>query len=97
MKEILIDELKQNLQNQKVLDDQERDLILALRGLKVTWQEIADIYGVTRQAVHSKWASRMSEQPTQFVVDPVSVVDNEWEYPDPEDLQSPGSDGPDGV
>jgi hypothetical protein len=70
----LVVALTENLQDQESLQKQERDLIAALRKNGVTWAVIADLYGVSRQAVHSKWSKVIAPEPEPNPVSPSWLV-----------------------
>lgn len=45
--------------NIRDLTDVEETCVREARLSGCSWREIADVYGVTRQAVHARWASKV--------------------------------------
>lgn len=63
--EKLVDALKealaQTLGDIRVHQKLEETFVRRLRANGVTWADIADIYGVSRQAAHARWSGREKE------------------------------------
>ena len=51
--------LKHAVDERKKIEAREETYVRAARLAGATWQNIADQYGLTRQAVHAKWAEKL--------------------------------------